>query len=815
MVVASSGWIQNANFAPNQCDINLNTNSAESNKMNAKGILLCRDNSHVFQDRTLNLDQPVKIGRSVARTRAAADNAIFDCKVLSRNHALLSYNAGKFYLQDTRSSNGTFVNNQRLSATGSESAAKEVCSGDIVQFGVDVVESTKKVTHGCIVATLKLYLPDGKEAKASRTMYMTSAAGDVTLEDLYKLNQVVQEASRREKVLHSKLAYLEKLVEHTRKAADQSWKALIDEDRLLTRVKTVESQLVVYSKNYSEDKIRNELIKLEEDKSQYQIAAKEALEKVHQEKLQVTQKLVQLEGRLNETEDECESLHEISKHTQNELQELAIKYTNSQKNLAELEEKLAEQEQNCPEFDKWALQEKQVLEKEIKQQSRIGRILQRRLNENRLDSVQIHKKITGLKNYMQTLQDINSKFLSEESIDGVSPIEALNAILVILNEMMADEEEDDYRNVSDTEDELSKSQESQDSNQKIISNYHRSVSLDKKQIDSSNYTRMWLYSNDADNYSDHYILPPQNTRQTLVNGKTDDNDDHTERDTNAEASDDTCSLISDDATSSLINNEEQCEKSIIEINPTIDTANTEPIVMAVKLVDSVNEQQSEVYNHPDNRFYNDSNSSINTVVLLNEPNQPTTKDSNDEQQLNNSEKLELDTEKLEPDNDKDYNNEVDGQAEYIKTLKPIITKNIDCNPSCTQTREYILQMLMTSLESLTGDDNLESQQLVKRELDELRGWLINEPNDIVVDKLKEFYYRAKNDNSRMYEVTEELVILKEKYNSCNDEKTRLCRQYSMLKAQCGDLLNTSYSVPIQYVAPVVIALVWMLFEKIF
>ena len=50
----------------------------------------------------------------------------------------------QFYLQDTKSSNGTFVNNQRLSKSSEESAPREVCSGDIVQFGVDVMELNKK-----------------------------------------------------------------------------------------------------------------------------------------------------------------------------------------------------------------------------------------------------------------------------------------------------------------------------------------------------------------------------------------------------------------------------------------------------------------------------------------------------------------------------------------------------------------------------------------------------------------------------------------------------------------------------------------------
>lgn len=40
-------------------------------------------------------------------------------------------------------------------------------SGDIVQFGVDVVENNKKITHGCIIASIRLFMPDGKEAKAS------------------------------------------------------------------------------------------------------------------------------------------------------------------------------------------------------------------------------------------------------------------------------------------------------------------------------------------------------------------------------------------------------------------------------------------------------------------------------------------------------------------------------------------------------------------------------------------------------------------------------------------------------------------------
>ena len=43
------------------------------------------------------------------------------CQVLSRSHASLSWDQGRFFVQDTGSSNGTFVNNIRLSKCGEES----------------------------------------------------------------------------------------------------------------------------------------------------------------------------------------------------------------------------------------------------------------------------------------------------------------------------------------------------------------------------------------------------------------------------------------------------------------------------------------------------------------------------------------------------------------------------------------------------------------------------------------------------------------------------------------------------------------------
>lgn len=59
--------------------------------MPAVAVFTCHPSSHPFQTRRVDLSEPVKIGRSVAKARPVPDNAIFDCKVLSRNHALLYY----------------------------------------------------------------------------------------------------------------------------------------------------------------------------------------------------------------------------------------------------------------------------------------------------------------------------------------------------------------------------------------------------------------------------------------------------------------------------------------------------------------------------------------------------------------------------------------------------------------------------------------------------------------------------------------------------------------------------------------------------
>ncbi|XP_071611996.1 sarcolemmal membrane-associated protein isoform X21 [Heliangelus exortis] len=374
----------------------------------ALAIFTCRPNSHPFQERHVYLDEPVKIGRSVARCRPAQNNATFDCKVLSRNHALVwfDHKTGKFYLQDTKSSNGTFINSQRLSRGSEESPPCEIMSGDIIQFGVDVTENTRKVTHGCIVSTIKLFLPDGMEARLRSDVIHAPLPSPVDKvaantpsmysQELFQLSQYLQEALHREQMLEQKLATLQRLLAVTQDASDTSWQALIDEDRLLSRLEVMGNQLQACSKNQTEDSIRKELIALQEDKHNYETTAKESLRRVLQEKIEVVRKLSEVERSLSNTEDECTHLKEMNERTQEELRELANKYNGAVNEIKDLSDKLKVAEGRQEEIQQKGLAEKKELQHKIDEMEEREQELQAKIEALQADNDFTNERLAAL-----------------------------------------------------------------------------------------------------------------------------------------------------------------------------------------------------------------------------------------------------------------------------------------------------------------------------------------------------------------------------------------------------------------------------------
>lgn len=107
-------------------------------------------------------DQEIKVGRvsgSRNQKEAKADNGVFSCDVMSREHALLKEENGKILIKDLKSTHGTFVNNVRLGDGTVESDWRVLNHRDIITFGHSVRRNQNLYKH------LSAYIFYPKETK--------------------------------------------------------------------------------------------------------------------------------------------------------------------------------------------------------------------------------------------------------------------------------------------------------------------------------------------------------------------------------------------------------------------------------------------------------------------------------------------------------------------------------------------------------------------------------------------------------------------------------------------------------------------------
>jgi hypothetical protein len=100
----------------------------------------------------------LKIGRQTNnKTTPTPLNGFFDSKVLSRAHAeIWADRNGKIWIRDVKSSNGTFVNGQRLSKENQDSDPFELKQGDMLELGIDIVsEDQKTIVHHKVAARVE------------------------------------------------------------------------------------------------------------------------------------------------------------------------------------------------------------------------------------------------------------------------------------------------------------------------------------------------------------------------------------------------------------------------------------------------------------------------------------------------------------------------------------------------------------------------------------------------------------------------------------------------------------------------------------
>ncbi|MBW0481156.1 hypothetical protein O181_020871 [Austropuccinia psidii MF-1] len=123
----------------------------------------------------------VKIGRQTSqKTVPNSTNGYFDSKVLSRMHAEVWTENGKVLIKDVKSSNGTFINGERLSPEGHESEAFELHTEDLVEFGIDIIaDDNKSIVHHKVAT--KVFLVLNAEDAAAASNFYRSNGPDISL----------------------------------------------------------------------------------------------------------------------------------------------------------------------------------------------------------------------------------------------------------------------------------------------------------------------------------------------------------------------------------------------------------------------------------------------------------------------------------------------------------------------------------------------------------------------------------------------------------------------------------------------------------
>ncbi|KAJ7136330.1 hypothetical protein C8R43DRAFT_894032, partial [Mycena crocata] len=126
-------------------------------------------------------------GLGLAAVNALSTNKIaFKSKVVSRAHAEVWVEAAsasnsasgagptptppRFFIRDTKSSSGTFLNHVRLSPANTESRAHQIKDGDILQLGVDYQGGAED-----IYKSVKIRIELGREWQAAANAFNTAA----------------------------------------------------------------------------------------------------------------------------------------------------------------------------------------------------------------------------------------------------------------------------------------------------------------------------------------------------------------------------------------------------------------------------------------------------------------------------------------------------------------------------------------------------------------------------------------------------------------------------------------------------------------
>ncbi|NWV38858.1 T3JAM protein, partial [Grantiella picta] len=148
------------------------------------------------------------------------------------------------------------------------------------------------------------------------------------------------EALHRELLLKQKMVILQELFSTLLQASEKSWQGQLNEDKLRCKLRALENQLQACTQSYSKECVKKILIEMEDQKQTYEQKAKEALQKMLEDKLQTEQQLQNSQRSLAETREDLALWKEHNAALKAELTKVATAHTELKNTFQALQSEL-------------------------------------------------------------------------------------------------------------------------------------------------------------------------------------------------------------------------------------------------------------------------------------------------------------------------------------------------------------------------------------------------------------------------------------------------------------------------------------------
>ncbi|XP_068774687.1 TRAF3-interacting JNK-activating modulator isoform X12 [Struthio camelus] len=177
-------------------------------------------------------------------------------------------------------------------------------------------------------------------AKTKDSSQQTDCGIAVLNKEIVQLSNYLKEALHRELLLKQKMVILQELFSTLLQASEKSWQGQLNEEKLKCKLRALENQLQACTQSYSKERVKKILIEMEDQKQTYEQKAKEALQKMLEDKLQVEQQLQNSQRSLAVTKEDCALWKEHYNTLKAEWTEMTKAHTELKNNLHILQSKL-------------------------------------------------------------------------------------------------------------------------------------------------------------------------------------------------------------------------------------------------------------------------------------------------------------------------------------------------------------------------------------------------------------------------------------------------------------------------------------------